>query len=223
MPSLCGMGTVESMGVHRWELSPEASSVDDGRKRKTRTRDASARAVCRLWVPSPIRRAHATGRHRDLTFRIDYNGEDIGVWNWDQMMALPQTDIHTDIHCVTKWSKLDTDWRGVLIDDFLADAGLDEPPADFLMAYSDGGYTTNLPTADIIDGKGFLAHTFDNAPLEPAHGGPIRMVVPHLYFWKSAKWVRGIRFMDSDAPGFWEAYGYHMYGDPWREQRYHYD
>ena len=157
------------------------------------------------------------------TFRIDYNGEDIGVWDWDQMMALPQTDIHTDIHCVTKWSKLDTDWQGVLIDDFLADAGLDEPPADFLMAYSDGGYTTNLPTADVIDGKGFLGHTFDGAPLEASHGGPIRMVVPHLYFWKSAKWVRGIRFMDSDAPGFWEAYGYHMYGDPWREQRYHYD
>ena len=138
------------------------------------------------------------------------------------MMALPQTDIHTDIHCVTKWSKLDTDWRGVTIDDFLADAGITDPP-DFLMAYSDGGYTTNLPTADVIDGKGMIAHTYDGAPLEPSHGGPVRMIVPHLYFWKSAKWVRGIRFMDSDAPGFWEAYGYHMYGDPWREQRYHYD
>ena len=97
------------------------------------------------------------------TFRIDYNGEDLGVWDWDQMMALPQTDIHTDIHCVTKWSKLDTDWRGVLIDDFLADAGIDDPP-EFMMVYSDGGYTTNLPTADVIDGKGFLGHTFDDAP-----------------------------------------------------------
>ena len=157
------------------------------------------------------------------TFRIEYNGEELGTWNWEQFMALPQTDTHTDIHCVTKWSKLDTDWRGVMIDALLSDAGIDEPPSDFLMVYSDGGYTTNLPTADVTHGKAFLAHTFDDAPLEPSHGGPVRMVVPHLYFWKSAKWVRGIRFMDSDTPGFWEAYGYHMYGDPWREQRYHYD
>ncbi len=138
-------------------------------------------------------------------------------------MNLPQTDLHTDIHCVTKWSKLDTDWRGVTIDDFLEAAGLEEPPAEYAMAWSDGGYTTNLPTEDIVDGKAMLAHTFDSEPLEPAHGGPVRMIVPHLYFWKSAKWVRGLRFMDRDTPGFWEAYGYHMYGDPWREQRYHYD
>ncbi len=157
------------------------------------------------------------------TFRIDVNGEQLGVWDWEQFQALPQTEVHTDIHCVTKWSKLDTDWKGVTIDDFLADAGIDTPPSDFLMAYSDGGYTTNLPTSDVIDGKGIIVHEYDGAPLEPAHGGPVRMIVPHLYFWKSAKWVRGIRFMDSDAPGFWEAYGYHMYGDPWREQRYHYD
>lgn len=156
-------------------------------------------------------------------FTIEYQGETLGKWNWDEFHALPQTDLHTDIHCVTKWSKLDTDWRGVTIDDFLAAAGIDEPPGTHLMAWCDGGYTTNLPNEDVVDGKGMLAHTFDDAPLEPAHGGPVRLLVPHLYLWKSAKWVRGISFRDQDAPGFWEAYGYHMYGDPWREQRYHYD
>lgn len=156
-------------------------------------------------------------------FTMEYQGEELGIWNWEDLMALPQTDTHTDIHCVTKWSKLDTDWKGVTIDDFLAAAGIDEPPADYVMAWCDGGYTTNLPTADIIDGKAMLAHTFDGQPLDPPHGGPVRLLVPHLYLWKSAKWIRGLRFMNSDAPGFWEAYGYHMYGDPWREQRYHYD
>lgn len=156
-------------------------------------------------------------------FTLQYQEEELGKWNWDELMALPQTDTHTDIHCVTKWSKLDTDWKGVTIDDFLAAANIDQPPADYVMAWCDGGYTTNLPTADIIDGKAMLAHTFDGQPLEPAHGGPVRLLVPHLYLWKSAKWIRGLRFMNSDAPGFWEAYGYHMYGDPWREQRYHYD
>lgn len=156
-------------------------------------------------------------------FTVEFKGEKIGRWNWDEFMNLPQTDLHTDIHCVTKWSKLDTDWRGVTIDDFLADAGIDEPPSDYVMAWCDGGYTTNLPTEDIVGGKAMLAHTFDSEPLEPAHGGPVRLFVPHLYLWKSAKWVRGISFRDKDSPGFWEAYGYHMYGDPWREQRYHYD
>ncbi len=156
-------------------------------------------------------------------FAIEHQGETLGTWSWDDFMALPQTDLHTDIHCVTKWSKLDTDWQGVTIDDLLSAAGLEAPPAGFVMAWCDGGYTTNLPIKDVLDGKAMLAHTFDGAPLEPAHGGPVRLLVPHLYFWKSAKWIRGLRFIDADAPGFWEAYGYHMYGDPWREQRYHYD
>lgn len=156
-------------------------------------------------------------------FTIEHQGETLGKWNWDQFLQLPQTDLHTDIHCVTKWSKLDTDWRGVTIDDFLAAAGIEEPPGDYVMAWCDGGYTTNLPTEDILDGKAMLAHTYDGQPLEPAHGGPVRLFVPHLYLWKSAKWIRGISFRNQDSPGFWEAYGYHMYGDPWREQRYHYD
>lgn len=164
--------------------------------------------------------------HVDLKtwdFTIEHQGKTLAKWDWDQFLQLPQTDLHTDIHCVTKWSKLDTDWRGVTIDDFLAAAGIEELPGDYVMAWCDGGYTTNLPTEDIIDGKAMLAHTFDGQPLEPAHGGPVRLFVPHLYLWKSAKWIRGLSFRNQDSPGFWEAYGYHMYGDPWREQRYHYD
>ena len=145
--------------------------------------------------------------------------ETLGSWDWDALNALPQTDFHTDIHCVTKWSKLDTDWRGVTIDTLFEDAGITDPD-DFVMALCDGGYTTNLPVEDIVDGKGLLAHTYDGEPLAPEQGGPVRLLVPHLYFWKSAKWVRGLKFMDQDAPGFWEGYGYNMYGDPWREQRY---
>jgi len=152
-------------------------------------------------------------------FSISIGGSTVGTWNWESLNALPQTDIHTDIHCVTKWSKQDTDWRGVTIDTLLADAGV-ETPTGFVMAGCDGGYTTNVPVPDVLDGKGLLVHTYDNEPLAPEHGGPVRLLIPHLYLWKSAKWIRSLTFMDQDAPGFWERYGYHMYGDPWREQRY---
>ncbi len=152
-------------------------------------------------------------------FSIHDNDAKLASWTWDEFQALPQEDIHTDIHCVTKWSKLDTDWKGVSVDTLFEKGGV-EPDADYAMAFSDGGYTTNLPVEDIIDGKAFLVHEFDGEPLPAEHGGPVRLLVPHLYFWKSAKWVRGLRLMDQDAPGFWEAYGYHMYGDPWSEQRY---
>ena len=150
---------------------------------------------------------------------VGADGEPLAQWNWTEFRALPSTEICTDIHCVTKWSKLDTTWKGVTIDDLLAAAGVAEPPP-FLMAFSYGGYTTNLPTWDVLDGRGMVAFEFDGKPIEPQHGGPARLVVPHLYFWKSAKWLRGIHFMDADRPGFWEQYGYHMYGDPWKEQRY---
>ena len=135
------------------------------------------------------------------------------------MLALPRTAITTDIHCVTKWSKFDTQWEGVSIDDFLDSKGI-EPPADYVMAFCDGGYTTNLPFEDLSGGKGMVAFRYDGEDLDPEHGGPARLLAPHLYFWKSAKWLRGLRFMDEDEPGFWEMYGYHMYGDPWAEQRY---
>lgn len=138
-------------------------------------------------------------------------------WTWEEFRALPRGAITKDIHCVTKWSKLDTRWEGVSVDALLA--GL-ELGAGFVMAFSDGGYTTNLPVEDITGGKAWIVDTYDGEPLDPEHGGPARLLVPHLYFWKSAKWVRGLRLMKENAPGFWEELGYHIYGDPWREQRY---
>lgn len=142
------------------------------------------------------------------------------VWSWDQFEALPQTRLKTDIHCVTKWSKLDTTWQGVTFDDLLKAAGVSEPSEPYVMAHCDGGYSTNVPVADLIGGKGLIVTRYEGLPIPPAHGGPARLLVPHLYFWKSAKWVRGIRFMPTDEPGFWESQGYHNYGDPWKEQRY---
>ncbi len=143
-----------------------------------------------------------------------------GEWSWTEFQALPQTDITVDIHCVTTWSKLDTHWRGVTLDALLEAAGLDEPPAPYALIHCDGGYTTNVPSEDLVDGKAMIATLYDNEPLAPEHGGPARLLVPHLYFWKSAKWVRRIEFHETEEPGFWEELGYHIYGDPWREQRY---
>jgi DMSO/TMAO reductase YedYZ molybdopterin-dependent catalytic subunit len=147
-------------------------------------------------------------------------GEKLGSWCWDEFRALGSVDVTVDIHCVTRWSKFDTDWRGVSVDRILAAAGLDEPPAPYVMAFCDGGYTTNLPVEDVLDGKALVVWEYDGEPLVLEHGGPARLLVPHLYFWKSAKWIRGLRFMESDEPGFWEVNGYHTYGDPWQEQRY---
>jgi DMSO/TMAO reductase YedYZ molybdopterin-dependent catalytic subunit len=138
-------------------------------------------------------------------------------WSWQEFTSLPAKDVTVDIHCVTKWSKLDTAWRGVPVDTLLDGV---ETSADHVMAHSYGGYTTNLPLEDLTDGRAWIAYQYDGEPLEPEHGGPARLLVPHLYFWKSAKWVRAIELRDTDAPGFWEGYGYHNYGDPWREQRY---
>ena len=138
-------------------------------------------------------------------------------WSWEEFRALPSETITRDIHCVTKWSKLDTTWEGVSVDTLLADV---ETDASHVLAFSDGGYTTNLPLEDVTDGKAWIAFAYEGEPLDPEHGGPARLLVPHLYFWKSAKWVRGLRLLEEDEPGFWEGLGYHMYGDPWREQRY---
>ena len=138
-------------------------------------------------------------------------------WTWEDFRALPSEEITRDIHCVTKWSKLDTVWQGVSIDTLLD--GI-ETSAEYIVQYCDGGYTTNLPLEDVIGGKAWVAFAYGGEPLEPQHGGPARMLVPHLYFWKSSKWVRGLRLQASDEPGFWETNGYHNYGDPWQEQRY---
>jgi DMSO/TMAO reductase YedYZ molybdopterin-dependent catalytic subunit len=138
-------------------------------------------------------------------------------WSWDGFMSLPQVNFRTDIHCVTSWSKLDTSWRGVSLDTLFEDV---ETTSDFAMAHSYGGYTTNIPLTDLLDGQSWVAWEFDGEPLERAHGGPARLLVPHLYFWKSAKWVNGLELMPDDVPGFWESNGYHLHGDPWREERY---
>jgi DMSO/TMAO reductase YedYZ molybdopterin-dependent catalytic subunit len=138
-------------------------------------------------------------------------------WSWQEFLALPQDTTTVDIHCVTKWSKLGTTWLGVSLDTLLEDV---ETAADYALLRSHGGYTTNLPLEDLLDGKAWVVHRYDDEPLHPAHGGPARLLVPHLYFWKSAKWVQGIELLTDDEPGFWETLGYHNYGDPWREQRY---
>jgi DMSO/TMAO reductase YedYZ molybdopterin-dependent catalytic subunit len=152
------------------------------------------------------------------TFSIEGDAGRLGSWTWDAFRALPSEEIRADIHCVTKWSKLDTAWEGVSIDTLLD--GLDLGDATHVLAFSDGDYTTNVPLEDLLDGKAWVAFGYDGQPLEAEHGGPARLLVPHLYFWKSAKWVRGLRLIDHDEPGFWESYGYNNYGDPWREQRY---
>lgn len=138
-------------------------------------------------------------------------------WNWAEMQALGLEDITVDIHCVTHWSKLAMSWRGVSLDKVFENV---ESEHDFVMAHSYGGYTTNVPLEDLLDGKAWIAFEADGEPLEPEHGGPVRLLVPHLYFWKSAKWLRGMTMMPTDDPGFWEQSGYHIHGDPWQEERY---
>ena len=149
----------------------------------------------------------------------DSDRKEIRRWTWQDLLALPSSEVTVDIHCVTKWSKLDTRWKGVTFDALMKDAG-QEAPGPYVMASSEGGYTTNVAVADLQTGKSLVAYAYDGQPIPPEHGGPVRLLVPHLYFWKSAKWLRGLRFMPADAPGFWEAHGYHIRGDPWKEQRY---
>ena len=138
-------------------------------------------------------------------------------WTWDEFLALPTETLTVDIHCVTKWSKLDTEWKGVTVDALLDGIGTS---GEFVTAWCDGGYTTNVPLEDLTGGRAWVAYEYGGEPLEPQHGGPARLLVPHLYFWKSAKWLRGLSLTVEDEPGFWEDYGYSNYGDPWREQRY---
>ena len=138
-------------------------------------------------------------------------------WTWEEFYNLPRESITVDIHCVTKWSKLDTVWDGVSVDTLLEAA---DPTGSFVIAHCDGGYTTNLPLEDVTGGKAWIAYRYNDEPLEPEHGGPARLLVPHLYFWKSAKWVRRLEIVDHDEPGFWETAGYHNRGNPWLEERY---
>jgi DMSO/TMAO reductase YedYZ molybdopterin-dependent catalytic subunit len=152
-------------------------------------------------------------------FTLKVGPKPVRSWTWEEFNALPQTDLVRDIHCVTHWSKLNTIWQGVMVDDILAAAGL-QAPTGYTLAHSFDDYTTNVPTEDLVGGKAMVALRYEGLPLAPEHGGPARLLVPHLYFWKSAKWVNGLQFTAKDEPGFWEMRGYHMYGDPWLEQRF---
>ncbi len=138
-------------------------------------------------------------------------------WSWPDLLALPSETVTVDIHCVTKWSKLGTRWEGVAVDTLLADVRTE---AEYALAFCDGGYTTNHRLSDLTDGRAWVVDTYDGQPLAPEHGGPVRLLVPHLYFWKSAKWLRGFALSRFNEPGFWETFGYHDRGDPWLEQRY---
>ena len=140
-------------------------------------------------------------------------------WTWEEFLKLPAQDFVVDISCVTKWTHLDMRWRGVSIDTLLEHVELD-PKAGFISEYTFDDYATNVPLPDLINGQAFVAYEYDGKPLAPEHGGPARLVVPHLYFWKSAKWMRGLRVMEKDKSGFWETRGYNNHGDPWKEERY---
>jgi DMSO/TMAO reductase YedYZ molybdopterin-dependent catalytic subunit len=153
------------------------------------------------------------------SFEIDGLVKEPIRWSWDEFQSLPQREWTVDISCVTKWTHVDMRWRGVSVDTLLEHVDID-PSAAFVIAHSYGGYTTNLPLADVLNSQAFVAHEYDGKPLTPDHGGPARLVVPARYFWKSAKWVRGLRLQAADEPGFWESLGYHNRGDQWREERY---
>jgi DMSO/TMAO reductase YedYZ molybdopterin-dependent catalytic subunit len=150
-------------------------------------------------------------------FTIQDGTEVLRRWDWKAFRNLPIEKITVDLHCVTRWSKLGTFWEGVSLDTMFADVKTD---AEYALVHSYGDYTTNLPLDDLLNRQAWIAFRFDDEDLAPEHGGPARLLVPHLYLWKSAKWVRGITLMHDDEPGFWESLGYHNYGDPWREQRY---
>lgn len=172
----------------------------------------------------PVLSAGPTPRVKteDWSFELKVGPRPAKKWNWAEFNALPSTRMTRDIHCVTAWSKFNTSWEGVLVDDLLADAGI-EAPTPFTLAHGLDGYSTNVPTQDLVGGKAMVALRYEGQPIVPDHGGPARLLVPHLYFWKSAKWIKGLQFTETDTAGFWELRGYHMYGDPFREQRYTHD
>jgi DMSO/TMAO reductase YedYZ molybdopterin-dependent catalytic subunit len=198
--------------------------ISRGFRRRQPSTDVSARVPPgqHLTRDFPVLSAGPTPETKlsDWTFALEDGASPLAEWSWEQFNALPQTDLKVDIHCVTTWSKLDTNWRGVTIDTLLDAASLGGAPQDFAMIHCDGDYATNVPVEDLIEGKAMVATHYEGRPIAPEHGGPARLLVPHLYFWKSAKWARSLRFIPQDEPGFWEQLGYHMYGDPWKEQRY---
>jgi DMSO/TMAO reductase YedYZ molybdopterin-dependent catalytic subunit len=193
------------------------------RGRRTPDADAARLPPGQYLTPDfPVLSAGPTPRTPldQWSFSIEGALDEARSWTWEELIALPAETFTVDIHCVTKWTKLDTTWTGVSLDTLLDGV---ESAAEYVTAWSDGDYTTNLPLDDLRGGRAWVVWKYGGEPLEPAHGGPARLLVPHLYFWKSAKWVRGLVLTVEDEPGFWEAAGYHNYGDPWREQRYYGD
>lgn len=186
---------------------------------RARSSDAALPPGQYLTTDFPVLSAGPTPRISQDRWRLSVSTPEGNSrsWDWLTFRGLPAEDITVDLHCVTKWSKLGTRWRGVSLDTLFADmAG----QAEYALVSSYGGYTTNLPVADVLGSRAWIAFSYDGADLATKHGGPARLLVPHLYLWKSAKWVRGIELRNDDTPGFWEQLGYHNYGDPWREQRY---
>jgi len=170
----------------------------------------------------PVLHFGATPRYRDLSqwsLKVFGLVEEEKVFSWDDIIAMPKTQITTDIHCVTRWSKFDTAWEGVRFRDFLTRVEL-EPEAKYVIAHCEYNYSTNLPLDVMLDDDVLLAYHYDGAPLEPEHGYPLRTLTPKKYFWKSAKWLRGLEFRADDKLGFWEKAGYHNQADPWLEQRF---
>jgi len=194
-----------------------------GRRRDDGSADIASRTPPGQYITKdfPVLSAGPTPRTplEQWTFTIQGLVKQPVAWSWQEFLALPSREWTVDISCVTKWTKLDMRWRGVSLDTLLEGAEIDDQAA-FVIAWSDGGYTTNLPLPDVLNGQAFVAYEFDGAPLAAEHGGPARLVVPARYFWKSAKWIRGMRLQAEDQPGFWESLGYHNRGDQWREERY---
>jgi DMSO/TMAO reductase YedYZ molybdopterin-dependent catalytic subunit len=140
-------------------------------------------------------------------------------WTWDDFQRLPRVRVRNDIHCVTRWSRFDNEWQGVAVREVLARAMV-KPEAAFVVAHAEQGFTANLPLTELVHDDVLLADKHDGVDLTPEHGWPLRLVVASRYFWKSAKWIRGLELVDSDRPGFWEQNGYHNQADPWREERF---
>ncbi|MCC3374945.1 sulfite oxidase-like oxidoreductase [Cohnella sp. REN36] len=179
----------------------------------------------RVTTGFPVLHHGDVPRYGDLgrwTLKIFGLVEEDVEFTYEAFMQLPRREFANDIHCVTTWSKLDNVWEGVAVSDVMERVKL-KPEAKYVMLHAEQGWTTNLPLADFLKETSFFALKHGGQPLAPEHGFPVRMVVPHLYFWKSAKWLRAIEFRATDKPGFWERNGYHMYGDPFREQRYDFD
>jgi DMSO/TMAO reductase YedYZ molybdopterin-dependent catalytic subunit len=155
------------------------------------------------------------------TWRLSLSGlvDEARSLTFEELMSMPHRTVRTDVHCVTRWSLFDSDWEGVPFTEVASLVRI-QPEAKFALVHAEQGYTTNLPLADLMRDDVMFVHKWNGADLAPEHGGPLRLFVPHLYFWKSAKWVRGVEFLAEDRPGFWEGYGYHMRGDPWKEERY---